>query len=322
MIAKFIRILITFFMTLYGATSNAAEYEECAAYLNLGTYRWVDHFLVERYLREKTPDISNVVEPNILDIPVSQIDDHVISIAARNLDTCIGARKNITAMNLSGVPDFEKNFRFVAEELRKRYNFAVAISKQNQLSNDLSLSCVGLVEGLREYQPYAEKKMRFVPIDFDSLVYGKLFGEYASKDFEVIGHLIESCRPVYQEGAALDMLQKDVLSKFDLLSDGFSHWGVAQQSAIELRNKELEQRAKDEAVAAERKRRQENPTFIERSGDFLGKVGMVGIGLFSLLWVRDRRFKSGFKNNNEPPAWAVVGVGISFLFVFLGSFLA
>lgn len=229
----------------------------------------------------------------ILGVPAGEWDQTVLAELDAALSVCTGPS------SMGSVWDSSFADR-VREGLPGYLNLARERIARNARFHEGSASISGASASCEALLDYADSGVSPGMPGYGNAVFGKPFTAYEDADYGFLHEKIDACIGLLEEAgvggkdeqtAALTRLQQRIASE----------WPGEQEDLARQQQAAAEVSAKEDARVAEEKRRTKDPTTLERMGDYLRNVGILGfLGCIAAMPKKDRRFKSGYQRDVLP----------------------
>lgn len=269
----------------------------------------------QKDLRQYKPD------PPVFGLPLSGWNDRVLEQFYLALQVCTEPAGMKLVWGDKFLAAVKAELPIHIEEVRENQRIA---DQMNTVSSSagIGLSCIDALDyplqskargsghtDEENYLPFAE-------------TFGKDFIGFTEKDYAFIRQKLADCDSVIASGSAQTGLPVGDISKLKKLTADMAGWTTIQAEQTTLHNAQAAAADAAQRQVIETDRRKNNPSFFEKFGDYLFKVGIFGfIGSGMLLAKKDGRFRTGYKNNKTTPAWVSNTLWCSLAMVLLGGFL-
>jgi hypothetical protein len=152
---------------------------------------------------------------------------------------------------------------------------------------------------------------------------GKDFIKFSPDDFSFLEKKIDKCVSILDEFAKHGVYVTEMTSRLRSLHEGMKSWPSIQAEAIKDQDEQdlIEKQQKEKQIEA--KRKETDPTILESIAKYMNNAGILGL-LVSIAAIpkKDKRFKSGYKDNAKRPAWVTTTFIASIFLMLISSLLS
>lgn len=198
----------------------------------------------------------------------------------------------------------------------RRYKLAIDLRNQlaveTTLTNGMSFSCIDI------YKHENARKYRDSIINPGTIL-GKSLTSYTDADFDLVGTKLDQCKLLAKnaEGVKVD---DRFINKFEEFGNSLAAWKDVKSAFAVAEESER----KEQIVQAEVSEKKQNPPWIVKTLDWIvktiGGIGVLAVAIGSFGFVkRDKRFKTGRKNNEDDAPWAVQLAKVGFILVLTST---
>lgn len=239
--------------------------------------------------------VNHSADDSLFGVPLSGWDDALVNEFYASVEACMEPEGMKTEFG-TGLPDkVRAHFPDYLALLRQQTDRAVRFKEKAASSSGTAASCPELVD-------YADKKAHPGRSGFGNAPFGKRLATYEDTDFQFLNGRINTCLGLMKDAAAeKDELNEKINHLLALQKEISTEWREEQRSLIPAEKAATQAREEQAVAAAEHERRKTIPTMMERIGDYMAKVGLIGIMLcIATSAKKDRRFKSGYRPDWVP----------------------
>jgi len=248
----------------------------------------------------------------VFGVPATDWDEAVLAEFQAALLTCTEPPSMKSVWGESFLDKVAAGFPGYLALMRERVGLAVRFTEQSTAASGVTASCRQLIGyAPRDYEPLGAG---------NNVVFGKTFTDYAEADYRFLDEKIGACVKIVQaaatEAAPLDREVQHLLALQKAIA---TQWPNLQRAQIPRMEAAKRVQADVDSARAEADRRETDPTLIERIGDYMVNVGLLGFMIcLGFTAKQDRRFKNGYKNNWTMPKSLAIASISSLVLMLLG----
>lgn len=257
--------------------------------------------------------VNHSADDSLFGLPLSGWDDALVNEFYASVEACMEPEGMKTEFG-AGLPDkVRAYFPDYLARLRQQADRAVRFKENAASSSGTAASCPELVD-------YADKKANPGRSGFGNTPFGKRLATYEDTDFRFLNDRIDTCVRLMKDAAAgKGELDGQISHMLALQKEISTEWREEQRNLVPAEQAATQAREEQTVAAVEHERRKTAPTMMERIGDYMAKVGFVGIMLcIATSAKKDRRFKGGYRPDWVPQKPMRIVFISSVALIFLG----